>query len=265
MLGVNANDMTRRILSQHFEQSLERLKTFSQHARLAEHSDNLGLAREGFIKTFLKENLPSLIDFRSGEILDQNDKRSGQIDIILQSALSPRIHLFGDVQVALADFVLGAIEVKSTLTTAAVDNASHLKLALDTFRDVKSLTRDYKITAVKSGRMIELPNTPCFLFAYIGPTKNTLLTKLNEYGDYNDLTPKEYWPEVIVVLDREYNVFRNDGWLYDKENELVYSTYDGKECLVDMFVYICQIIEAWNAKSHHSNFGKFFCKLDPTA
>jgi len=265
MLGVNANDMTRRILSQHFEQSLERLKTFSQHARLAEHSDNLGLAREGFIKTFLKENLPSLIDFRSGEILDQNDKRSGQIDIILQSALSPRIHLFGDLEVALADFVLGAIEVKSTLTTAAVDTPSHLKSALDTFRSVKALKRDHKITGPKSGGIIELPNTPCFLFTYIGPTKDTLLTKLNEYGSHNNLTPKEYWPEVIVVLDREYNVFRNDGWLFHKKNELVYLTYDGKECLVDMFVYICQIIEAWNAKSHHSKFGKFFCKLDSTA
>ena len=258
MLGVNANDMTKRILSQHFEQSLERLKTFSQHARLAEHSDNLGLAREGFIKTFLEENLPSLIDFRSGEILDQNDKRSGQIDIILQSALSPRIHLFGDVQVALADFVLGVIEVKSTLTTAAVDNASHLKSALDTFRNVKALKRDHKITGTRSETTIELPNTPCFLFAYTGPTMDTLLTKLGEYGAHNNLTPQEYWPEVIVVLDREYYITRNDDWLFHKKNEDIYLTHEGKECLVGLFVYICQIIEAWNAKSHHTEFSKFF-------
>ncbi len=258
MLGVNANDMTRRILSQHFEQSLERLKTFSHNARLMEHPNNLGLAREGFIKTFLKENLPSLIDFRSGEILDQDDNRSGQIDIILQSALSPRIHLFGDVQVALADFVLGVIEVKSRLTTGAVDSASHLKLALDAFRNVKALKRDHKITGPRRKTTIELPNTPCFLFAYTGPAMDTLLTKLREYGYFNDLTPKEYCPEVIVVLDKEYYITRNDGWLFAKKNEDIYLTHEGKECLVGLFVYICQIIEAWNAKSHHTQFSKFF-------
>jgi len=237
--------MTKRILSQHFEQSLERLKAFSQHARLAEHPDNLGLAREGFIKTFLRESLPSLIDFRSGEIIDHKDNRSGQIDIILQSSLSPRIHLFGDVQVSLADFVLGVIEVKSTLTTAVVNKASHLKSALDSFKKVKSLDRDHKITANnKSGNKIDLPNTPCFLFTYSGPKKDTLLIKLEEYGNQNKLDYNQYWPDVIVVMDKEYYILRNDGWLNDKKNEDVYLTYDGKECLVGLFVYICQIIEA---------------------
>ncbi len=182
-----------------------------------DHPDNLGLAREGFVKMFLKENLPSLIDFRFGEIVDQEDNRSGQIDIILQSALSPRIHLFGDLQISLSDFVLGTIEVKSTLTTAAVDKPSHFKSALDTFKIVKTLKRDHKISGNKGSTTIELPNTPCFLFAYTGPEIDTLLTKLNEYGEHNSLVPNDYWPEVIVILDREYYIIRNDGWLFDKK------------------------------------------------
>ena len=203
-----------------------------------------------------------IILFHAPRIVDQEDNRSGQIDIILQSALSPRIHLFGDLQISLSDFVLGTIEVKSTLTTAAVDKPSHFKSALDTFKIVKTLKRDHKISGNKGSTTIELPNTPCFLFAYTGPEIDTLLTKLNEYGEHNSLVPNDYWPEVIVILDREYYIIRNDGWLFDKKNEDVYLTHEGKDCLVGLFVYICQIIEAWNAKSHHSHFGKYFTKLD---
>jgi hypothetical protein len=64
-----------RVLSLHLERILRRLIDFADHTDLAQHPDVKGLAREGFVKIFLKENLPSLVKYKTGEILDQNMKR----------------------------------------------------------------------------------------------------------------------------------------------------------------------------------------------
>lgn len=173
--------MEDRCLAQHFKYIRERLLQYASHTGLAKHGDVTGLAREGFIKMFLKENLPSLVDFCTGEILDRNDNRTGQIDVIIQSALSPKINLFGDIQISLADFVLGIIEVKSTLTTASIDKNSHLKSSLETFRKVKALKRkknlyEYRNSA-KGAVPFYLNNTPCFLVAYHGANADTVTKK----------------------------------------------------------------------------------------
>ena len=254
--------MTTRILSKHFEDLGKRLSSYGVHAGIADHPNLLGAAREGFVQLFLKENLPSVVDFKTGQIIDKNDTLSGQVDIILQSALSPRIHLFGDIEIAFADHVIGAIEVKSTLTTGNWDSSSHLKSALETITKIKSLQREHLISGLPNwmdGQRLTLPNTPCFIFAYDGPEAETLIKKLQEYATVTGLSFDQYIPEVIVVLNRHYYLCKNDGWIFPSDgSDSKLRKYEGSEHLVGLFVYICQLIEEWNSKPHHTVFAKFF-------
>jgi len=255
--------MTNRIASKHFSTLREQLMRYAEHAGLlADHGDVRGLAREGFVKVFLQTNLPQMVDFTTGEIIDSQDNRSGQIDLIIQSAVSPRFHLFDGIEVALVDCVLGAIEVKSTLTTASIDSPSHLKASLASSQQVKSLCRVQPLQAGtpkwKSDGPLFLEQSPYFVFAYSGPTKDTLLQKIEEYGKHYRLPYDHFAPNVIVVLDRNYYIYRNDGFLFPPQGSEPYRQYEGEECLVGLFVYICQLIETWNSVSHHTQFGEYF-------
>ncbi|MFH1446878.1 MAG: DUF6602 domain-containing protein, partial [Chloroflexota bacterium] len=174
--------MTNRILSEHFSKTRQRLLDQAEHIGLAKHGDIKGLAREAIIKVFLEENLPSLVEFKTGEILDYTDARSGQLDIVLQSIAAPRIPITDNLQITMADAALGVIEVKSNLTTATWEKSSHLKTAFETFEKVKKLKRDSCIEGTVHGRHIVFQKTPCFLVAYKGPTRETLLAKIRDYG-----------------------------------------------------------------------------------
>ncbi len=248
-----------RILSEHFKKLRARLLEYADHIGLAEHGDVKGLAREGVVKEFLKQNLPSVIDYKTGEIIDETDNRSGQIDIVLQSALAPRVYLFEDMQLSFANATLGIIEVKSTLTTGDMTKNNHLKSALDTFAKVKSLKRNQFVSGTFGGVKITHPNTPCFLFAYAGHEKKTLLGKYEEYAKANNLHPDQFAPDVAVVLDKAYYICRGDGRLFPKKHH-PYMTWDGvpEECIVGMYVYISQIIESWNSQYHPTAFNKYF-------
>ncbi len=107
--------MTDRILVKHFSNIRDRIKKYGEHVGIAEHGDVKGLAREGIIKEFLKQNLPSIVEFKTGQIIDHNDELSGQLDIIFQSPFAPHINLFQDIQLTMADATLGVMEVKSNL------------------------------------------------------------------------------------------------------------------------------------------------------
>jgi hypothetical protein len=73
----------------------------------AKNTTNLGSAREALISNFLVQNLPSAIEYPSGELFDQKDRRSGQIDVILLPQSSPKLHLFAAITLAAVDSVFG--------------------------------------------------------------------------------------------------------------------------------------------------------------
>lgn len=253
-----------RLISRHLSYIRNRLIEYSEHLNLAKHPDMKGLSREGIMKLFLKDNLPSAVEFRTGELIDRDDKRSGQVDIVLQSSFSPRLNLFGDIQLTLIDFCLAAIEVKSTLTTGSMKVSSHLRSSLDTFRNIKSLNRHHHIESGvefhgTTPTQVKLKTTPCFLVAYKGPTRSTLLRKLNEYGNKNGIEKDSYWPEVITVIDRGYHIVKDNGWL-KAPTDGFYTLHNDStdECLAGLFTYLTLIVEAWNSKSHPTQFADFF-------
>lgn len=238
--------MSNRILSDHFEKTLDKLKAYFEHSGIAKHGDIKGAAREGFVQLFLEDTMPSVLEYATGEIIDKNDTRSGQVDIILQSSTSPKIKLFGNINISFNDYVLGAIEVKSNL------NKTHLINSLELFRKIKSLERDVLVNGYSGWddkkNIIYFKKTPCFLVAFKGPKRDTLLKQLEEYRKLNRLEIEEFCPQVIVVINREYDFVRNDGWLQDPNNHpgKHFFSSQGKLVLVFLYQYIFQLIDAWN-------------------
>lgn len=257
-----------RVLYKHFDAIRDDLLHHYKQSGLANHSDIKGLAREGFINSFLKSNLPSLVEYKTGEVLDCNDNKSGQVDIILQSALSPKIHLHNDIQITLSDFVLAAIEVKSDLTTASYKEKSHLKSALETFNKIKKLKRTHFVTYHSNEKTESIihPNTPCFLIAYDGPTKETLHKHLKDFSSYvYSYKYQEFWPEVISVIKQNYTIIVHDGLFASPEPffDFTYTHTEKDEinCLIPFFVYLCRVVESWNSQLHHTPFLDYFKKL----
>ena len=195
-----------RILSQHFSLVKHKLLSFSEHFKVAKHGDVKGYGREALAGEFLKTHLPDQIDILTGEIIDTEDLRSGQIDIILQSKKSPRIPLWGNIHLSYADSVIAAIEVKSDL------NKNHLIKSLDASAKLKKLKREVELIGRKS--MVPLNHIPYIVFAYTGSEVETLLKNINHYGSRNRIKPNDYVPDMIVVLDKDYYVCRNDGWQF---------------------------------------------------
>jgi hypothetical protein len=257
----------KRVLAEHFAKTRQELLSYADHIGIAKHGDIKGLAREGVIRIFLEENLPKLLEFKTGEILGRNDERSGQLDIIFQSIAAPRIPLFENVQITLVDATLGVLEVKSNLTVASWDKPSHLRSALETFQKVKRIKRDARshiLSPLREGIVLE--KTPCFLIAYKGPTISTLEKYLIDYGQARKLPIKDYGPDVICILDKGYSFFRDDGWIvprnwvYAPKQVRAASGYylwsKDRECLACLFLYLCRILES--AAIQPIDFLKYF-------
>lgn len=169
--------MTQRVLSEHFKKVRNTLFEYSKHFDIADHGDIKGYGREALVNEFLKNHLPDQIEYLTGEILDEADNRSGQVDIILQSKLFPKIPLVGNIQLALSDSVMAVVEVKSNL------NTQHLKNALSQFENIKRLKRQSIISGSPSSGIKDLKRTPCVIFAFKGPLLQTLIDNIIQYAD----------------------------------------------------------------------------------
>ncbi len=219
------------------------------------------MAREGFVKLFLRNHLPRVVEYPTGEIIDGEDNRSGQIDLVLQSAFHPRLPLFDGLEVALVEGVVGVIEVKSQLTTSdKPEKNTKLTEALGTTAQAKRLKRLHPLrspisSAWKNG---EHPNTPAFVFSFLGPKVETLLTRIEDFGSYKNYSPDEYLPEVIVVLGEDYALIRNDGFLFERKPEAgEYLTIDGPNILFVLFAYINKLIEVWIFNGSTTDFSVY--------
>jgi hypothetical protein len=127
--------MTHRVLSEHFGSIKRRLVEHSRHFDIADHGDIKGHGRKALVQEFLESHLPAQVEYLTGEILDPNDRRSGQVDVILQSRAHPKVPLLGNLHLAFSDAVVAAIEVKSNLTT------QHIETTFDQFAKIKALGR----------------------------------------------------------------------------------------------------------------------------
>ncbi|TOI39074.1 DUF6602 domain-containing protein, partial [Vibrio parahaemolyticus] len=109
---------------------------------VSNHSTILGDARESFIRDILENFLPSSIVIGSGQIIDQYEGRSKQIDIIIYRRDFPVLQTFGSADVYLIEGVLATIEVKSML------DKDNLEMALNNAKSVKDLKPKFVRTSL---------------------------------------------------------------------------------------------------------------------
>ncbi|MBI1228401.1 MAG: hypothetical protein GC192_24415 [Bacteroidetes bacterium] len=243
-----------RILSKHFAFVKHKLISFANHFDIAKHGDIKGYGREALTGEFLKTHLPDQIEFLTGEIVDTEDNRSGQVDIILQSKNNPKIPLWGNIHLSYADSVIAAIEVKSNLTT------DHFKTALKASQNIKSLKRYIELN--EGLNRIPIKQIPYIIFAYTGLETETILKHINDFSRENNVRLPDFAPDMIVVLDKDYYICRNDGWQFPIVPGGFFRDWKGvsDENLVGLYNYLNNLILSYNSKKRVIEIGRYFEK-----
>ncbi|MGC4052764.1 MAG: hypothetical protein QM757_25825 [Paludibaculum sp.] len=202
--------------------------------------------REALVSNFLTRNLPSAIEYPSGELFDAEDRRSGQIDIILLPQSSPKLHLFGAITLAPVDAVLGSVEVKSNLSTGGED--AELTRVLKHCQKLKALKRsaDRSMIVEFLNHQGEFRTCPYILFAYKGARPETVLQQLDaSRSDFH----LESMPDLIVVLEPEYVLAKRSNWMNAGATaESVYYRGDSAQpALFYLYAFVLGLVEFWGA------------------
>lgn len=245
-----------RVLSSHFASVKNKLLEFSRHFDIANHGDIKGYGREALVDEMLRSHLPSQIEYLTGEILDCEDSRSGQVDIILQSDRYPKIPLLGNTHLAYVDAVMAAIEVKSTL------NKQHLFSTLSQFERIKALKRRNSIKG--SYPMRELDSTPCIIFAFNGLSAPKIIEHINDFARERSISLQAFAPDMVVILNSGFYICRNDGWIFPivEPHQALFRTWEGlpEENLVGLYTYLCNITNSFLFAGSPLNFSPYFDK-----
>lgn len=194
------------ILLDHLDNNRDALQQSSKLIGLAKHGINLGSARESLISNFLKQNLPEYIRYHSGEIFDSENRRSGQIDIILHPITSPKIHLHNTINIFPAETVLLAIEVKSNLTSG---KTGQLSKAIESCKKLKQLEITTRTTT--DNDIIDKQRVPFVVFAYKGAKLQAIRTEIERHASLPETTYR-CLPDLIVVLDEGYYIMKSSAW-----------------------------------------------------
>lgn len=242
-----------RILSKHFAFVKQKLISFANHFDIAKHGDVKGYGREALTGEFLESHLPNQVEFLTGEIIDTEDNRSGQVDIILQSKNSPKIPLWGNIHLSYSDSVIASIEVKSNLTT------EHLKTSLKASQKIKALKRN---VVLQGSQKLPISKIPYIIFAFTGLSKKSIFKQIEDFANENKVSIDDFSPDMIVVLDKDYYICKNDGWQFPIVSGGYYRDWAGvsDENLVGLYNYLNNLILAYNSDERIIDIARHFEK-----
>ena len=201
-------------------------------ASVSDHSTILGDARESFIRDILEKFLPSSISIGSGQIIDQNGKRSKQVDVIIYRREFPILKTFGAADVYLIEGVIATIEVKSKLDKdnliMALENSKSVKKLEPKFLDVslvhayesyffKTRQSELDISEYYSFKQMVAPET--YIFAYFGQELETTKEHLkNWYISEDGADSNSYFLPEAIGTNKIAVVKDLDGISIPKEN-----------------------------------------------
>ncbi|NOI60513.1 DUF6602 domain-containing protein [Vibrio coralliilyticus] len=268
------------VISKHFQLVSQKLLASSRMFEVADHNDIKGYGRESLAKDFLSSHLPNMIDFFTGEILDSEDNRSSQIDLILYGSHCPKLPLIDDFHLAFVDAVLAAIEVKSNLDSKQMqscmkaserlkrlkryeyimgrndtyDQYSQLKAASEIVSHLDRNGIDLKLKPEL--RQSNLEHTPYIVFAYKGATKETLVKNIENYAretDQVDYSFELHGPELIINLEQGFYIYKNNDWLWPRQSEVqdvpyvIWEAPKGKEgeALAGLYILLSNLSTAF--------------------
>lgn len=189
----------------HFEETRTSLVALYKNSRVANHGTVQGSLREGFVRSVLQGHVGDAVAWSTGQIVTKapNNDLSGQLDLIAHRGTDPQVYIQDQfLRLIPSAAALAVVEVKSDLTTGDMTGAGSsnvLKQALDTLVNVRCSAVDLPSTAQSlAGRRA----IPTFLVAYkTGQLPKKVIGKTASYLQSRGLTPADFWPTAIVVLE----------------------------------------------------------------
>jgi len=161
----------------HFSNLEGLLKAQSKMCQPNLPSYDIGINREFFVREVLQNHLPSNCEISSGCICDNENKPSGQVDIILFHPLTFRVNI-GTTDCCLSESVFCAIEIKSRLSEKDFD------AAVKNFVFIDKLSRENLCTdmrgATSDDQAYHFNTIGTIIFAYRGYTSKTCVKKLSK-------------------------------------------------------------------------------------
>jgi len=214
-----------RVLVQHCRLLEDELEAQARKAGIFTHPDNIGGARECFVKGFLQDNLPPKLRLWTGEIIDhtvtpQSTERRKQVDVAIARDDVPAFRIGGDKYLMPCEAVLATVEVKSNLSK------DHFFNALDAIRAWRTLQRlpSVGFKMVQSNIPDRILN---YIFAFQGPTVETLIRYMEEYTQFRGVLPNNLF-DLCVVL-RRFTIVPNNASVFVKAPEGDYAWLEQKQ------------------------------------
>lgn len=200
------------LLEEHFARVQDVLLSQFDVAKSLAAKVDIGEARQVFIDQCLKDYLPAKALVGSGEIVDSQDSRSGQIDVIVYRDDTPKLSV-ADRDVFLCEGVYCTVEVKSTI------DKERLYEAMESVRRVKALEK-----SGAGGAYIGTTPPPnrirSYVFAYSGIDMNTLRNHVAEYIKAKGIKFADEGFDMLCVL-RKGIIVKNDGFFFERNEQNV--------------------------------------------
>ena len=186
-----------QFVKRHFRNLEKLLKTQSQLCQPEIPDYDIGLNREFFVREILRVHLPPYCEITEGFVCDQEQKPTGQVDILLFHPLSFKVNI-GASDCCLSESVFSAIEIKSRL------DKTHFRESVKNLAKIRTLSRESLYTsllgATSNSDAYHFNTIGTVLFGYKGYTAKkcaeVIHSLLNENWDQR--------PEVIYSLDKPY-------------------------------------------------------------
>jgi hypothetical protein len=194
-----------------FEQLIEREAKRIRSAFIdisSEHRSPSEVAhhREKVVSTFLEKYLPPSFRLGKGEIIDSNEVRSGQVDIVI---LSPYHPLTYDKKSMRGLFFAEGVAY-SVVVEADISKSNRLENGMRQIQRIKRLERKPTFGEQRFGSdydMKRLRRIPCILFAFRSASLPTLKRNIVKVVSSLQIPPEETF-DAVVVFDRGiiYNI-----------------------------------------------------------
>ena len=220
----------------------------SNYKRSAQQGSStiLGENRESFCSNFLNNVLPTRLSIKKGEILDSQNNRTGQQDVIIIRNDCASL-AFGLVNTYLVEGVFAVIEVKSNLTSDKLVEAGN------SLEKVRKLS----ISTIGGFSSTVLRRPLRIVFAYKGATWDTVDKTLEE----NKFEPEIF--DLICILERGIAIKTGKLIGVPKGNQADYITVDGKAAALGFLYYylvsygINFLTSKINLQSYFTPWGKW--------
>lgn len=176
------------------------------------HSATAGAARERLIQDFLCAHLPEMTSVVSGMIVDSNDKRSKQQDIVLMLKSMPRLSFASGHDLIFQEGAVATFEIKTQISPANLDAIA---------RNIESvnLLKPSTLEGVQLGDL-DWPYARILnvVLTYGGSALDVIESKLIDLSDLGR-------PDVYLDLTKGILV-KNEGILFAQDGSNPYLRFD---------------------------------------